>query len=62
MGKDVNFNIKLRIDGKDIVASASTSVKELADNLKIVQKNSSIAEKKFMRWSQSVMALNSINS
>ncbi|MGI6218329.1 MAG: hypothetical protein ACOYJE_00460 [Bacteroidaceae bacterium] len=38
MAKDVKFNIKLQIDGKDHVVAASTDVKELAEQLKISQK------------------------
>lgn len=33
MSKDVSFNIKLKIEGKDMVVEASTSAKELADQL-----------------------------
>ena len=60
MAKDVRFNIKLNVDGKDVVVQASTNVKELADNLGLVHDNVTAADKAFMRWSQSVMAIQSI--
>ena len=60
MSKDVSFNIKLKIEGKDMVVEASTSAKELADQLGIVTERIGIAEKRLMRWSQGVMAIQSI--
>lgn len=38
MAKDVVFNIKLSVDGKEQVVSASTNVKELASQLGITEK------------------------
>lgn len=62
MAKDVKFNIKLNVDGKNVVVSASTNVKQLADNLGLVKDNVSAADKEFMRWTQSVMALDSVTN
>ena len=36
MAKDVKFNIKLNVDGKDVVVQASTNVQQLADKLGVV--------------------------
>ncbi len=62
MAKDVKFNIKLNVDGKDIVVKASTNVKQLADNLGLVHDNVTAADKAFMKWTQSVMAIGSITN
>lgn len=62
MAKDVKFNIKLNVDGKDIVVKASTNVKQLADNLGLVHDNVTAADKAFMKWTQSVMAISSMTS
>lgn len=62
MAKDVKFNIKLNVDGKDIVVSASTNVKQLADNLGLVHDNVTAADKAFMKWTQSVMAIQSVTN
>ena len=37
MAKDVKFNIKLSIDGKEHVVEASTNVKKLAEELGIAK-------------------------
>lgn len=62
MAKDVKFNIKLNVDGKDIVVKASANVKQLADNLGLVHDNVTAADKAFMKWTQSVMAIGSITN
>ena len=40
MAKDVKFNIRLTIDGKEQIVTASTNVKEFADQLAIAQTQS----------------------
>lgn len=39
MPKDIKFNIKLQIDGKEQVVTASTSAKELAKQLNIARQS-----------------------
>ena len=60
MAKDVKFNIKLSVDGKDVVVQASTNVQNLADKLGIVHDRVTAADKAFIKWSQSVIAIQSI--
>lgn len=62
MAKDVKFTIKLNIDGKELLTTASTNSKELAESLNIVRERVSAADKAFVKWTQTVMALSSINS
>ena len=40
MAKDIRFNIKLNVDGRDVVIGASTDVKEMAHQLGIAHKES----------------------
>lgn len=40
MAKDVKFNIKLTIDGKQHIVEASTNVKKFAEELVIAQTSS----------------------
>ncbi len=60
MAKDVKFNIKINVDGKDVVVQASTNVQNLADKLGIVHDRVTAADRAFIRWSQSVIAIQSI--
>lgn len=62
MAKDVKFNIKINVDGKDVVVQASTNVKDLANNLGIVATNVTAADKAFMKWTQSVIAIDSVTN
>ncbi len=62
MAKDVKFNIKLNVDGKDIVVSASTSARKLADNLGLVHDKVTAADRAFIGWTQSVMAIQSVTN
>lgn len=62
MAKDVRFNIKLSIDGKESVVTASANVKELAASLGIVHDRATAADRAFARWSQSVTALNALSN
>ena len=39
MPKDVRFNIKLSIDGKESLVTASTNVKELASGLGLIRES-----------------------
>ena len=41
MSKDVKFNIKLTIDGKEQIVTASTNVKKIAEELETVRTESS---------------------
>lgn len=62
MAKDVKFNIKLQVDGKDVVVQASTNVKQLADELGLVHDRVTAADKAFIKWTQSVMAISSVTN
>ena len=62
MAKDVKFNIKLQVDGKDVVVQASTNVKQLANDLGLVHDRVTAADKAFMKWTQSVVALNAVTN
>lgn len=54
MAKDIRFNIKLNVDGRDQVVTASTNVKELANQL-------GIAHKKTRSFSSSFKSLTGLN-
>ena len=62
MAKDVKFNIKIKVDGRDVVVQASTNVEQLANNLGIVAERATAAQTAFLRWSQSVIAIQSLQS
>lgn len=47
MAKDVKFNIKLNVDGKDVVVQASTNVQQLADKLGVVHDKVTAADRAF---------------
>lgn len=61
MARDVKFNIKLIIDGKEHVVSASTSVKELSKNIAKVREESKGTLGKMMEWNNASLAFNNIN-
>ena len=62
MAKDVKFNIKLQVDGKDVVVQASTNVKQLANDLRLVHDRVTAADKAFMKWTQSVVAIGAVTN
>ena len=62
MAKDVKFNIKLNVDGKDVVVQASTNVQQLADKLGVVHDKVTAADRAFFQWSQSVQGLSSVSN
>lgn len=62
MAKDVKFNIKIKVDGRDVVVQASTNVEQLANNLGIVAERATAAQTAFLRWSQGVIAIQSLQS
>lgn len=61
MPKDIKFNIKLAIDGKDIVLKAKADIKDMSDQLVKAKQNTDGVSASFMKWSQGVMAAQSIN-
>lgn len=50
MSKDVKFNIKLSVDGKEQVVTASTNIKELASRLGITEKKAKGVESAFKSY------------
>lgn len=62
MSKDVKFNIRIKVDGKDMIVQASANVEQLANNLGIIAERVSAADKAFIKWSQSVMAIQSLQT
>ena len=62
MAKDVKFNIKLQVDGKDVLVQASTNVKQLANDLGLVHDRVTAADKAFMKWTQSVVAIGAVTN
>lgn len=50
MAKDVKFNIKLNIDGKEHIVSASTNVKKFAEELSLAQTNSNKFRDSLVKW------------
>lgn len=62
MPKDVKFNIKIVIDGKEHVVSASMSAKELAQNLSSAKTASEKFRDSLLRWNYSLQSLQNITS
>ena len=62
MAKDVKFNIKLQVDGKDVVVQASTNVKQLANDLGLVHDRVTAAYTAYMKWTQSVVAIGAVTN
>lgn len=62
MSKDVRFNIKLSIDGKESLVSASTNVKELADGLGLIKTKADTARTKMLSLTQVTTAFQSISA
>ena len=62
MPKDIKFNIKLNIDGKEQVVSASTTVRELAENIGIAKSASRTLATEFRDFAQFSVSLQGINN
>ena len=61
MPKDVRFNIKLSIDGKESLVTASTNVKELAEGLGLIKTKAENARSKMLSLTQVTAAFRSIS-
>ncbi len=57
MAKEIKFNIKLLIDGKEQLVTASTSAKELRDNLNAAKSSAAKFREKMITVNQTVVAL-----
>ena len=57
MAKEIKFNIKLLIDGKEQLVTASTSAKELRDNLNAAKSSAAKFWEKMITVNQTVVAL-----
>jgi hypothetical protein len=62
MAKEIKFNIKLLIDGKEQLVTASTSVKELRDNLDAAKSSAAKFREKMITVNQTVVALQNASS
>lgn len=62
MAKEIKFNIKLLIDGKEQLVTASTSVKELRDNLDAAKSSATKFREKMITVNQTVVALQNASS
>lgn len=62
MAKEIKFNIKLLIDGKEQLVTASTSVKELRDNLDAAKSSAAKFREKMITVNQTVAALQNASS
>ena len=62
MAKEIKFNIKLRIDGKEQLVTASTSAKELRDNLNAAKSSAAKFREKMITVNQTVAALQNASS
>lgn len=62
MAKEVKFNIRLQIDGKEQLVSASTDVRGLAEQLGIVHDKATAADRAIARWSQTMTGLQALSS
>ena len=62
MPKDVRFNIRLNIDGRESLVTASTNVKELADGLGLIKTKADIARTKMLSLTQVNAAFQSIST
>ena len=60
MPKDIKFNIKLQIDGKEQVVTASTSAKELAKQLNIARQSVDGLSRAFIDFNQTVEVIQNI--
>lgn len=62
MAKEIKFNIKLLIDGKEQLVTASTSAKELRDNLDAAKSSAAKFREKMISVNQTVAALQNASS
>ena len=62
MAKEIKFNIKLLIDGKEQLVTASTSAKELRDNLDSAKSSAAKFREKMITINQTVVALQNASS
>lgn len=62
MAKEIKFNIKLLIDGKEQLVTASTSAKELRDNLNAAKSSAAKFREKMITVNQTVVALQNASS
>lgn len=62
MAKEIKFNIKLLIDGKEQLVTASTSAKELRDNLDAAKSSAAKFREKMITINQTVAALQNASS
>ena len=62
MAKEIKFNIKLLIDGKEQLVTASTSAKELRDNLDAAKSSAAKFREKMITVNQTVVALQNASS
>ena len=62
MAKEIKFNIKLLIDGKEQLVTASTSAKELRDNLDAAKSSVAKFREKMITVNQTVAALQNASS
>ena len=62
MAKEIKFNIKLLIDGKEQLVTASTSAKELRDNLDAAKSSAAKFREKLITVNQTVAALQNASS
>ena len=60
MSRDVKFNIKLSIDGKEHIVTASTNVKKLATEFNNAYKESNKVKDSLLRFSQISSAFNNV--
>ena len=60
MAKDVKFNIKLNIDGKEHIVTASTNVKKLASDLGIARDKSAMLRDSLLAFSSVTYAFQSV--
>lgn len=62
MAKEIKFNIKLLIDGKEQLVTASTSAKELRNNLDAAKSSAAKFREKMITVNQTVVALQNASS
>lgn len=53
MSKNIKFNIRIVVDGKEQIVRATASTKELAKNLTEVRKKSDKVRNHLLKWSRS---------